>query len=42
MKLKEKIIMNKDILNAILRTDFKSFVEKVFNEVSPSALYMDN
>ena len=34
--------MNKDILNAILRTDFKSFVEKVFNEVSPSALYMDN
>lgn len=34
--------MNRNILNAILRTDFKSFVQKVFNEVSPSSEYLDN
>lgn len=30
------------MLNAILRTDFKSFVQKVFKEVSPSSEYLDN
>lgn len=34
--------MDKNIFNAILRTDFKSFVIKVFNEVSPGSTYMDN
>lgn len=34
--------MNKQLLNAILRTDFKSFVIKVFNEVSGANEYMDN
>lgn len=34
--------MNRDMLNAILRIDFKSFVQKVFNEVSPSSEYLDN
>lgn len=34
--------MNKEIMNAILRTDFKSFVVKVFNEVSPGSHYLNN
>lgn len=34
--------MNKEILNAILRTDFKSFVIKVFNDVSAGSEYLDN
>lgn len=34
--------MDKNIFNAILRTDFKSFVIKVFNEMSPGSTYMDN
>lgn len=34
--------MNREMLNAILRTDFKSFVQKVFKEVSPSSEYLDN
>lgn len=34
--------MNRDMLNAILRIDFKSFVQKVFNEVLPSSEYLDN
>lgn len=32
----------KDFFNALLRSDFKSFVVKVFNEVSPNATYLDN
>lgn len=31
-----------DVLNAILRTDFKSFVVKVFNEVSANSQFSDN
>src|SRR5574344_1493113 len=34
--------MDKEILNALLRQDFKSFVRKVFLEVSPNAQYLDN
>lgn len=34
--------MDRKILNAILRTDFKSFVIKVFNEVSGGSVYLDN
>ncbi len=34
--------MNKTILNAVLRADFKSFVLKVFNTVSPGVTYLDN
>ena len=30
------------VLNAILRTDFHSFVQKVFETVSPNATYLDN
>jgi len=33
---------NKALLNSILRINFKSFVEKVFKEVSPNAQYLDN
>jgi len=33
---------DKEFLKAILRKDFKSFVIKVFNEVSPNATYLDN
>lgn len=32
----------KAILNSLLRSNFKSFVEKVFKEVSPNATYLDN
>lgn len=32
----------KTFLNSILRDNFKSFVQKVFNEVSPSSKYLDN
>jgi len=35
-------IKEKDFLNAILRNDFKSFVQKVFTEVSPNSTYLDN
>jgi predicted phage terminase large subunit-like protein len=34
--------MSKVILNAILRTDFTAFVQKVFLEVSPNAQYLGN
>lgn len=34
--------MNKEVLNAILRTDFKSFVTKVFNEVAPGTTFLNN
>ena len=34
--------MNKELFNAILRTDFKSFVVKVFNEVSANSVFSDN
>ncbi|MDR1338019.1 MAG: terminase, partial [Rickettsiales bacterium] len=34
--------MNKDTFNAILRTDFKSFIIKVFNEVVAGSEYLDN
>lgn len=34
--------MNKDVMSAILRTDFKSFVIKVFGEVAPSSKYLNN
>ncbi len=34
--------MDKEILNALLRQDFKSFVRKVFLEVSPNSQYLDN
>ena len=30
------------VLNAILRTDFHAFVQKVFETVSPNATYLDN
>ena len=33
---------NQDLLKAILRSDLKSFVTKVFFDVSPSAQYLDN
>lgn len=33
---------NKEILNSLLRVNFKSFVEKVFKEVSPNSEYLDN
>lgn len=36
------MINNIDFLNALLRKDFKSFVQKCFNEVSPNAVYLDN
>lgn len=32
----------KEFFNALLRSDFKSFVIKVFNEVSPNSTYLDN
>lgn len=32
----------KEFLTSLLRSDFKSFVIKVFNEVSPNAKYSDN
>lgn len=35
-------MINKHLLHAILRQNFKSFVIKVFNEVSPSDHYLDN
>lgn len=34
--------MNKNIFNAILRQDLKSFVVKVFNEISPNDKFLDN
>ncbi|XVJ51954.1 MAG: phage terminase large subunit [Vampirovibrio sp.] len=34
--------MSKTILNAILRSDFTAFVQKVFLEVSPNAQYLGN
>lgn len=34
--------MEKDVLYAILRSDFKSFVRKCFQEVSPNDTYSDN
>lgn len=34
--------MDRIILNALFRDDFKSFVRKVFLEVSPNAQYLDN
>src|SRR5574344_1029637 len=34
--------MCKEFFDALLRTDFKSFVRKVFLEVSPNAQYLDN
>ncbi len=34
--------MNKELLNAVLRTDFKSFVIKVFNDVAAGSEYLDN
>lgn len=39
-----KMIRSRDrnFLNTILRNDFKSFVQKVFNAVSPNAKYLDN
>lgn len=33
---------NKELLNALLRKNFKSFVIKVFNEISPNAQYLDS
>lgn len=38
----KKQINEKDFLNSLLRSDFKSFVLKVFNEVSPNSKYSDN
>lgn len=35
-------INEKELLTSLLRNDFKSFVVKVFNEVSPNAKYSDN
>ena len=35
-------VSEKEFLTALLRKDFKSFVVKVFNEVSPNAIYSDN
>ncbi len=34
--------MNDKIINALLRTDFKSFVTKVFGEVAPGSKYLNN
>jgi predicted phage terminase large subunit-like protein len=36
------MINEKTLLNSLLRTDFKSFVIKVFNEVSANSTYSDN
>ncbi|MFA6550591.1 MAG: phage terminase large subunit [Candidatus Gracilibacteria bacterium] len=35
-------MIEKTLLNSLLRTDFKSFVLKVFKEVSPNSNYLDN
>ena len=34
--------MNNEIINSLLRTDFKSFVTKVFGEVAPGSKYLNN
>lgn len=34
--------MNNEIINSLLRTDFKSFVTKVFGEVAPGSKYINN
>ena len=34
--------MNNEIINSLLRTDFKSFVIKVFGEVVPGSKYLNN
>lgn len=34
--------MNNEIINSLLRTDFKSFVTKVFGEVVPGSKYLNN
>lgn len=34
--------IEKTLLHSLLRADFKSFVVKVFNEVSPNSIYLDN
>lgn len=42
MKKMKKNNQDKMFLNSILRNDFKSFVIKVFQEVSPNSKYLDN
>lgn len=34
--------MNNNIINSVLRTDFKAFVTKVFGEVAPGSKYLNN
>jgi len=40
MKLKTNEIIN--IYGSVYKSDFKAFVRKVFNEVSPNSQYLDN
>ena len=41
-KPQAKIPANAGVRDAIIRTDFPSYIRKVFQTLSPSARYLDN